>query len=68
MPGILHTHLWGADNSRPLLEQPLGLRSLAGVSSCSWGWEVLASLAPLVKDFGAGDEVASDALGCLKNN
>lgn len=69
MPGILHTHLWGADNSSCLSwKRPLGPLSLAGVSSCSQGWEVLLSLTPPVKDFGAGNEVAYDALRCLENN
>lgn len=66
MPGILHTHLWGA--ACLSWKWPLGLFSLAGVSTCLWGWEVLVSLGPLAKDFRAGDEVASDGLRCLKNN
>lgn len=63
MPGILHIHLWGADNSSlTLLKMPLDPLFLAGVSRHSWGWEVLVSLIPMVENFGAGGEAASDVL------
>lgn len=59
MPGILHTHLWGADNSSPIsLEASASwLLTPAGVSSFLQGQEVLTSLILSVKDFGAGNEL-----------
>lgn len=72
MPGILHTHLLGADNSSlPLLET-----AFWPALSC-WSQQLLtglggACLCPSSKGLGAGNEVAFliilEALRCLKNN
>lgn len=41
---------------------PLGPLSFAGLSGFLLGWEVLVSLTPLGKDFGAGYEVPQEQL------
>lgn len=69
MPGILHTHLWGADNSSlSLWKQPLGCSLLLESAASCRARRCFALLILPLKDFGAGDEVASDALRCLQNN